>query len=126
MKKDDTRTKIEKYIDSRLWNAKKRGKGYKASTRKILEEIDKHYFRGKIDKDINFKRRTTKYIQRSRSRSSSRWDHYLQSAEKWAESLSTEKEIVLKLIRMTTIKSYGDVKRLRVALKVMRYIPDND
>lgn len=125
MDKKKTRSKIEQYIDSRIWNASLKEPKIIITTSQILHEIEWHYLKKKkMSDDPDFQRQLTMYIHASRLRSRNSWAKYMKRSGAWALMLGTDSINILELIRSGQVKTLSDVKRIRDVLKILGHIPE--
>ena len=105
------KSKIDRYIESRLWKVKMSGKPT-IPTRVLLGEIERYYLGGKKLKDNPaLNRQMEGIIRRARNRVNQKWARMRKQRSLWAKKLGVSESTVDQLMRERLVKRTSDVSK---------------
>ena len=119
------KSKLEAYIDTRLWNSRING-SWEVRTKQILKEIEMRYLHGRrIVEKPDLLKDLTKYIDVKRKQLNKHWNYIEKQATGWSKMLDTDEEHILDLVRSKLITKQKDVRILRKIMQVTGHIEDD-
>ena len=105
------KSKIDRYIESRLWKVKMSGKPT-IPTRVLLGEIERYYLGGKKLKDNPaLNRQMEGIIRRARNRVNQKWARMRKQRSLWAKKLGVSESTVDLLVKERLIANARDVSK---------------
>lgn len=115
----DRKSKIGKFIDSRIWNHKIRGVKKPLSSKKIMSEIEQWYIGKPLKEKPVLEREIKIYIRKSRIRTRTKWSKLQKKFLEWAEELQLSPDQVEKMYLKELIANRKDVNRLKEILAII-------
>lgn len=105
------KSKIDRYIESRLWKVKMSGKST-IPTRVLIGEIERYYLGGKKLKDNPaLNRQMEGIIRRARNRVNQKWSRMRKQRSLWAKKLGVSESTVDLLVKERLIANARDVSK---------------
>lgn len=105
------KSKIDRYIESRLWKVKMSGRPT-IPTRVLLGEIERYYLGGKKLKDNSaLNRQMEGIIRRARNRVNQKWARMRKQRSLWAKKLGVSESTVDLLVKERLIANARDVSK---------------
>jgi len=105
------KSKIDRYIESRLWKVKMSGKPT-IPTRVLLGEIERYYLGGKKLKDNPaLNRQMEDIVRRARNRVRQKWSRMRKQRSLWAKKLGVSESTVDLLVKERLIANARDVSK---------------
>ena len=105
------KSKIDRYIESRLWKVKMSGRP-SIPTRVLIGEIERYYLGGKKLKDNPvLNRQMEGIIRRARNRVNRKWSRMRKQRSLWAKKLGVSESTVDLLVKERLIANARDVSK---------------
>ena len=105
------KSKLDRYIESRLWKVKMSGKPT-IPNRVLLGEIERYYLGGKKLKDNpTLNRQMEGIIRRARNRVNQKWSRMRKQRSLWAKKLGVSESTVDLLVKERLIANARDVSK---------------